>query len=104
MSKPKLTVEEWLDWAQDKYDAAQERYAWGSGSESTMDSYSTLVSALEYSMARRSEERASRVPAVNKEYDGFRAWCCQACGHVFGDEGEVTNYCPEGGADMVMEP
>ena len=37
-------AEDWLEWAQAKYDAAQERFAWSDRSDSpTMDSYSTLI-------------------------------------------------------------
>lgn len=46
------TVEEWLEWAEAKYEAAQERYAYG-GRSDTMDQYGTLVSALEDAIGYR---------------------------------------------------
>ena len=40
-------AEDWLEWAQAKYDAAQERFAWSERADSaTMDSYSTLISLI----------------------------------------------------------
>ena len=64
-------AEDWLEWAQAKYDAAQERFAWSERADSaTMDSYSTLISLIESGMAssthrtwptpRRSARRLSR--------------------------------------------
>lgn len=42
-------AEDWLEWAQAKYDAAQERFAWSERSDSpTMDSYSTLIVVRTY--------------------------------------------------------
>ncbi len=58
MSRTK-SAQDWLDWAQAKYEAAQERYAWSERADSsTMDSYSTLVDLIEAGMASRS--RAGR--------------------------------------------
>lgn len=49
-------AEDWLEWAQAKYDAAQERFAWSDRSDSpTMDSYSTLISLIESGMASRAK-------------------------------------------------
>ena len=53
MSRTK-EAQDWLDWAQAKYEAAQERYAWSERQDSsTMDSYSTLVDLIEAGMAAR---------------------------------------------------
>lgn len=58
MSRTK-TAQDWLDWAQDKYEQAQERYAWSSrGDSSTMDSYSTLVDLINEGMAAKYRRRA----------------------------------------------
>lgn len=47
-------AEAWLEWAQAKYDAAQERYAWSERRDSsTMDSYSELVDIIERGMSRK---------------------------------------------------
>lgn len=52
-------AEDWLEWAQAKYDAAQERFAWSDRSDSpTMDSYSTLISLIESGMASREKDVA----------------------------------------------
>lgn len=52
-------AEDWLEWAQAKYDAAQERYAWSERADSsTMDSYSTLVSLIERGMASYARDKA----------------------------------------------
>ena len=52
-------AEDWLEWAQAKYDAAQERFAWSDRSDSpTMDSYSTLISLIESGMASRAKDEA----------------------------------------------
>lgn len=52
-------AEDWLEWAQAKYDAAQERFAWSDRSDSpTMDSYSTLISLIESGMASRAKAKA----------------------------------------------
>ena len=52
-------AEDWLEWAQAKYDAAQERFAWSDRSDSpTLDSYSTLISPLERGMASRATDKA----------------------------------------------
>lgn len=54
-------AEDWLEWAQAKYDAAQERFAWSDRSDSpTMDSYSTLISLIESGMASRAKGNAKR--------------------------------------------
>lgn len=51
-------AEDWLEWAQAKYDAAQERFAWSDRSDSpTMDSYSTLISLIESGMASRANDK-----------------------------------------------
>ena len=53
-------AEDWLEWAQAKYDAAQERFAWSERADSaTMDSYSTLISLIESGMASRAKDEAS---------------------------------------------
>ena len=52
-------ADDWLEWAQAKYDAAQERFAWRDRSDSpTMDSYSTLISLIESGMASRAKDEA----------------------------------------------
>lgn len=52
-------AEDWLEWAQAKYDAAQERFAWSDrGDSPTMDSYSTLISLIESGMASRAKDEA----------------------------------------------
>lgn len=52
-------AEDWLEWAQAKYDAAQEHFAWSDRSDSpTMDSYSTLISLIESGMASRAKDVA----------------------------------------------
>lgn len=52
-------AEDWLEWAQAKYDAAQERYAWSERADSsTMDNYSTLISLIESGMASRAKDKA----------------------------------------------
>lgn len=52
-------AEDWLEWAQAKYDAAQERFAWSDRSDSpTFDSYSTLISLIESGMASRAKDEA----------------------------------------------
>lgn len=52
-------AEDWLEWAQAKYDAAQERFAWSERADSaTMDSYSTLISLIESGMASRVKDVA----------------------------------------------
>lgn len=52
-------AEDWLEWAQAKYDEAQERFAWMERPRSdTMDSYSTLISLIESGMASRAKDEA----------------------------------------------
>ena len=52
-------AEDWREWAQAKYDAAQERFAWSERADSaTMDSYSTLISLIESGMASRAKNEA----------------------------------------------
>lgn len=52
-------AEDWLEWAQAKYDAAQERFAWSNRADSsTMDSYATLISLIESGMAARAKDKA----------------------------------------------
>lgn len=52
-------AEDWLEWAQAKYDEAQERFAWMERPRSdTMDSYSTLISLIESGMAARAKDKA----------------------------------------------
>lgn len=59
------TADDWLKWAQAKYDAAQERYAWMEHPRSdTMDSYAELISLIEAGMASRAGRR--------KQHDGNR--------------------------------
>lgn len=53
-------AEDWLEWAQAKYDAAQERFAWSERADSaTMDSYSTLISLIESGMTSRAKNEAA---------------------------------------------
>ena len=57
MGTTRSTVEDWLDWAQERYDAALERSAYGSRSaRRTMESYDTLIGAI--SRGARSEPEA----------------------------------------------
>ena len=52
-------AEDWLEWAQSKYDEAQERFAWMERPRSdTMDSYSTLICLIESGMAARAKDEA----------------------------------------------
>ena len=52
-------AEDWLEWAQSKYDEAQERFAWMERPRSdTMDSYSTLISLIESGMASKAKDKA----------------------------------------------
>lgn len=52
-------AEDWLEWAQAKYDEAQERFAWMERPRSdTMDSYSTLISLIESGMASQAKDKA----------------------------------------------
>lgn len=52
-------AEDWLEWAQAKYDAAQERFAWSNRADSpTLDSYATLISLIERGMASRAKDKA----------------------------------------------
>lgn len=54
MSKVKETPQDWLDWAEERYERAQEKYAYGSASAArTMDSYATLISLIEYGISAR---------------------------------------------------
>ena len=54
-------AEDWLEWAQSKYDEAQERFAWMERPRSdTMDSYSTLISLIESGMASRAKDKADK--------------------------------------------
>lgn len=54
----------WLEWAQAKYDAAQERFAWSERPRSeTLDSYQTLISLIEDGIAHR----AGRDGAAEKD-------------------------------------
>ena len=61
MGKTRNTGQDWLDWAEAKRDAAQERYAWGSRSaEHTMDSYDTLISLIEAGMSAGARDVCGR--------------------------------------------
>lgn len=96
MSKAKLTVAEWLEWAERKYDAAQERYAYG-GSSATMDSYSCLVNALSATAQRQRECRIA---------DMVGSWgICSDCDTLVNTEcvaeGGTMLYCPHCGAKVV---
>ena len=52
-------AEDWLEWAQAKYDAAQEMFEWSNRADSsTMDSYATLISLIESGMASRVKDKA----------------------------------------------
>lgn len=52
-------AEDWLEWSQAKYDAAQERFAWSDRSDSpALDSYSALISLIESGMASRAKDEA----------------------------------------------
>lgn len=69
-------VNAWLEWAQAKYDAAQERYAWSERRDSrTMDSYSELVSAIERGMSRQefSDIDAGKFPGLTRLADQMEA-------------------------------
>lgn len=57
MSAQNMTAEEWLEWAYGKWEAAQERFAYGSKSAGkTMDSYQALIGAIECGVAKRADE------------------------------------------------
>lgn len=61
MGKTRNTGQDWLDWAEAKRDAAQERYAWGSRSaERTMGSYDTLISLIEAGMSSGARDACGR--------------------------------------------
>lgn len=102
MSKVKRTTEEWLDWAQKKYDAAQERYAYG-GRPDTMESYAALISALDSSLSKMSET------CIKQENEHWGM--CQSCHTLVrtdcvagkGDREQLMSYCPNCGA-RVMQP
>ena len=50
------SADDWLEWAQQKYADAQERFAWMERPRSdTMDSYSTLVDLIESGMAYKAQ-------------------------------------------------
>lgn len=56
MSAQNMTAEEWLEWANGKWEVAQERFAYGSKSAGkTMASYQALISAIECGIAKRAE-------------------------------------------------
>ena len=98
MSKVRRTAEDWLEWAQAKHEAAQERYAFG-GRPDTMDSYSTLVNVIEQSMASAPRakmvdddgewfvcsrcKKLMRIEIVDKD-----VCYCPSCGSYFGCRGE----------------
>lgn len=69
------TVYDWLEWAQDKYDAAQERFAYGGRSMETMNQYSTLVSALEDAIAYRRGGKSADERAFGKAGESLRRIC-----------------------------
>lgn len=61
MGKTRNTGQDWLDWAEAKRDAAQERYAWGSRSAGrTMSSYDTLISLIEAGMSSGARDACGR--------------------------------------------
>ncbi len=60
MGTTRSTVGDWLDWAEKKYDAAQERFAYGSRSaRRTMESYDTLITAILRGVRPEPEARES---------------------------------------------
>ncbi len=62
MSKRK-NAEAWLEWAQAKYDAAQERFAWSERWDSaTMDSYAELVDVIERGISRKAGAKPAESP------------------------------------------
>ena len=69
------TVYDWLEWAQDKYDAAQERFAYGGRTMETMNQYSTLVSALEDAIAYRRCGKSADERALGKAVESLRRIC-----------------------------
>lgn len=69
------TVYDWMEWAQDKYDAAQERFAYGGRTMETMNQYSTLVSALEDAIAYRRCGKSADERALGKAVESLRRIC-----------------------------
>ena len=101
MNETKRTVKEWLDWAQEKYDAAQEKYAYG-GRPDTMESYAALISALESSQAKISEtyikQESEHWGICQRCYTLVRMNCIAAKG----GRAQLISYCPNCGARVVQ--
>ena len=58
-------ADDWLEWAQTKYDQAQERFAWSERStRETMDSYATLIGLIERGMVYADGQRPTRSEAA----------------------------------------
>lgn len=59
-------AEAWLEWAQAKYDAAQERFAWSERQDSaTMDSYAELVDVIERGISRKAGAKHVESPEMS---------------------------------------
>lgn len=69
------TVRDWLDWAEKKYEEAQERFAYGGRSMETMNQYSTLVTALEDAIAYESGRRSASERADGAAIETLRRLC-----------------------------
>ena len=55
-------ADDWLEWAQGKYDQAQERFAWSERStRETMDSYATLIGLIERGMIYADRQGSARM-------------------------------------------
>lgn len=90
MGKTRNTGQDWLDWAEEKRDEAQERFAWGSRSaERTMGSYDALISLIEAGMSVGARDACGR----------SRGDAAQAIGDVIGalryHERQMTSVPPK---------
>lgn len=79
-------AEDWLEWAQAKYDAAQERFAWSDRSDSpTLDSYSTLISLIESENAKLRHEIFDKHMELPLDADGVPIRIGDTVWYVGGD-------------------
>lgn len=88
-------AEDWLEWAQAKYDAAQERFAWSDRSDSpTLDSYSTLISLIESENAKLRHEIFDKHMELPLGADGVPIRLGDLVWYV-GPDHEITNDDPQ---------
>lgn len=88
-------AEDWLEWAQAKYDAAQERFAWSDRSDSpTLDSYSTLISLIESENAKLRHEIFGKHMELPLGADGVPIRLGDLVWYV-GPDHEITNDDPQ---------